>query len=106
MELCGAAWGAGIAGHLYRRRRRAAAGARTALSRNPAPAGLRGRGRWPGGAPGAGRDSPAGDCGFIEGYLSPSNFPAPLKFALGATLGAALVLYLSTGSGGYQNLDG
>jgi uncharacterized membrane protein SpoIIM required for sporulation len=44
--------------------------------------------------------------GFIEGYLSPSNFPVPLKFALGAALGAALVLYLSTGSGDYQNIDG
>lgn len=32
--------------------------------------------------------------GFIEGYLSPSNFPVPLKFALGAALGTALVLYL------------
>jgi len=42
--------------------------------------------------------------GFIEGYLSPSNFPVPLKFALGAALGAALVLYLSTGSGDYQTL--
>jgi hypothetical protein len=32
--------------------------------------------------------------GFIEGYLSPSNFPVPLKFVLGAALGTALVLYL------------
>ena len=32
--------------------------------------------------------------GFIEGYLSPSHFPVPLKFALGAALGAALLLYL------------
>jgi uncharacterized membrane protein SpoIIM required for sporulation len=32
--------------------------------------------------------------GFIEGYLSPSNFPVPLKFALGAALATALTLYL------------
>ncbi|HLK34386.1 MAG TPA: stage II sporulation protein M [Terriglobales bacterium] len=32
--------------------------------------------------------------GFIEGYLSPSDFPVPLKFVLGAALGTALVLYL------------
>jgi uncharacterized membrane protein SpoIIM required for sporulation len=32
--------------------------------------------------------------GFIEGYLSPSNFPVPLKFALGAAVGTALVMYL------------
>ncbi|MGE5207369.1 MAG: stage II sporulation protein M [Chlamydiota bacterium] len=35
--------------------------------------------------------------GFIEGYLSPSHFPVPLKFALGAALGTALLLYLSSG---------
>ncbi len=34
--------------------------------------------------------------GFIEGYLSPSDFPIPLKFALGAALGTALALYLSS----------
>ena len=32
--------------------------------------------------------------GFIEGYLSPSDFPVPLKFALGAALGTALLVYL------------
>lgn len=32
--------------------------------------------------------------GFIEGYLSPSNFPVPLKFALGAAMATALLLYL------------
>jgi uncharacterized membrane protein SpoIIM required for sporulation len=32
--------------------------------------------------------------GFIEGYLSPSNFPVSLKFALGVALGTALTLYL------------
>lgn len=32
--------------------------------------------------------------GFIEGYLSPSDFPISLKFALGAALGTALALYL------------
>jgi uncharacterized membrane protein SpoIIM required for sporulation len=32
--------------------------------------------------------------GFIEGYLSPSDFPIPLKFALGAALGTALTIYL------------
>ncbi|HSB77051.1 MAG TPA: stage II sporulation protein M, partial [Terriglobales bacterium] len=36
--------------------------------------------------------------GFIEGYLSPSNFPAPLKFALGAALALALVMYLASGA--------
>jgi uncharacterized membrane protein SpoIIM required for sporulation len=36
--------------------------------------------------------------GFIEGYLSPSHFPVPLKFALGAALGTALLLYLASGS--------
>ncbi len=36
--------------------------------------------------------------GFIEGYLSPSHFPIPLKFALGAMLGTALLLYLSSGA--------
>ena len=35
--------------------------------------------------------------GFIEGYVSPSNFPAPLKFALGAALGTALAVYLLSG---------
>jgi uncharacterized membrane protein SpoIIM required for sporulation len=43
--------------------------------------------------------------GFIEGYLSPSHFPVPLKFALGAALGAALVLYLSSGSEDYSKID-
>lgn len=32
--------------------------------------------------------------GFIEGYLSPSNIPVSLKFALGVALGTALVVYL------------
>ena len=32
--------------------------------------------------------------GFIEGYISPSNVPVPLKFALGAALASALALYL------------
>jgi uncharacterized membrane protein SpoIIM required for sporulation len=36
--------------------------------------------------------------GFIEGYLSPSHFPVPLKFALGATLGTVLALYLASGA--------
>jgi len=43
--------------------------------------------------------------GFIEGYLSPSNFPAPLKFALGASLGLALLLYLSSGSAAPTEID-
>jgi uncharacterized membrane protein SpoIIM required for sporulation len=43
--------------------------------------------------------------GFIEGYLSPSNFPAPLKFALGAALGLALLLYLSSGSAAPTEID-
>jgi uncharacterized membrane protein SpoIIM required for sporulation len=41
--------------------------------------------------------------GFIEGYLSPSNFPAPLKFALGAALGLALVMYLASGGENAEN---
>lgn len=43
--------------------------------------------------------------GFIEGYLSPSDFPMPLKFALGAALGTALALYLSSSSQDYQKMD-
>lgn len=43
--------------------------------------------------------------GFIEGYLSPSGFPVPLKFALGAALGTVLVLYLSTGSEDCQRTE-
>jgi uncharacterized membrane protein SpoIIM required for sporulation len=41
--------------------------------------------------------------GFIEGYLSPSNFPVPLKFALGAALGLALVMYLASGGENAEN---
>jgi len=41
--------------------------------------------------------------GFIEGYLSPSHFPAPLKFALGAALGLALVMYLASGGENAEN---
>lgn len=37
--------------------------------------------------------------GFIEGYISPSEFPVPLKFALGAALATALLLYLFSGAG-------
>jgi uncharacterized membrane protein SpoIIM required for sporulation len=41
--------------------------------------------------------------GFIEGYLSPSDFPIPLKFALGAALGTALTIYLfSTADEGFR----
>ena len=36
--------------------------------------------------------------GFIEGYISPSEFPVPLKFALGAALATALLLYLFSGA--------
>ncbi len=36
--------------------------------------------------------------GFIEGYLSPSQLPSQLKFACGAVLGTALVLYLFSSS--------
>ena len=43
--------------------------------------------------------------GFIEGYLSPSNFPVPLKFALGAALGLALLLYLSSGGKESTEID-
>jgi uncharacterized membrane protein SpoIIM required for sporulation len=43
--------------------------------------------------------------GFIEGYLSPSNFPVPLKFVLGAALGTALALYLSSSRHDYQQID-
>ncbi len=32
--------------------------------------------------------------GFIEGFVSPSNLPIPVKFALAAALGTLLVLYL------------
>ena len=42
--------------------------------------------------------------GFIEGYVSPSNFPVPLKFALGGALFTALLVYLS--SGGEQSAAG
>lgn len=34
--------------------------------------------------------------GFIEGFVSPSNLPIPVKFALAAALGTLLVLYLSS----------
>jgi uncharacterized membrane protein SpoIIM required for sporulation len=43
--------------------------------------------------------------GFIEGYLSPSNFPVALKFALGAALGTALLLYLSSGGKESTEID-
>lgn len=36
--------------------------------------------------------------GFIEGYISPSEFPVPLKFALGVALATALLLYLFSGA--------
>ena len=32
--------------------------------------------------------------GSMEGFVSPSNLPAPVKFAVSAMLGTALVLYL------------
>jgi uncharacterized membrane protein SpoIIM required for sporulation len=35
--------------------------------------------------------------GIIEGYLSPTDFPIPLKFAVGAAMAAALALYLLSG---------
>jgi uncharacterized membrane protein SpoIIM required for sporulation len=34
--------------------------------------------------------------GFIEGFVSPSNLPIPVKFALAAALGTLLILYLSS----------
>ena len=43
--------------------------------------------------------------GFIEGYLSPSSFPVPLKFALGAAAAAALMLYLFSGSEEWERIE-
>jgi uncharacterized membrane protein SpoIIM required for sporulation len=34
--------------------------------------------------------------GLVEGFVSPSNLPVPVKFLLAAALGTLLVLYLST----------
>jgi uncharacterized membrane protein SpoIIM required for sporulation len=42
--------------------------------------------------------------GFIEGYLSPSDFPIPLKFALGGAMGTVLALYLFSGSDKESNI--